>query len=165
MRDLNEDTYKIRHTLISNNKYVLEVLQNKNWSYFIEKILEVSQGDISLLNISGVDQNIKIINGTSDNLAVCKESYSYFYSNIGCAFQRFLQATYKKHIENIEKDLARNLYFIDLKNEQNAKNNVQVFVEFFFIFGRFPGIIDHLPIIPTMETSSFVKENEIISPS
>ena len=37
MHDLNEDTYKIRRTLISDNKYVLEVLQSKNWSYFIKR--------------------------------------------------------------------------------------------------------------------------------
>ena len=60
-------------------------------------MVEVSQGDILSLNISGVEENIKIINSEFDNLAVCKESYSYFYSNIGCAFQRFLQAKYKKH--------------------------------------------------------------------
>ena len=30
MRDLNEETYKIRHTLVSDEKYVLEVLQSKN---------------------------------------------------------------------------------------------------------------------------------------
>ena len=46
MRDLNEDTFKIRHTLISDDKYALEVLHSKNWSYFIEEILEVSQGNI-----------------------------------------------------------------------------------------------------------------------
>ena len=33
MRDLNEDIY------ISDDKYALEVLQSKNWSYFIEKVL------------------------------------------------------------------------------------------------------------------------------
>ena len=60
MHNLNEDTYKTRHISISDNKYVLEVLQSKNWSYFIKKILEVSQGDISLLNMSKV---------SSDNLS------------------------------------------------------------------------------------------------
>ena len=70
-----------------------------------------------------------------------------------------------KNIENIEKDLARNLYFIDLKNEQNAENIMQVFAEFFFPFGRFIGTIDHLFTVPMGETSSFVKENNIISPS
>ena len=39
------------------------------------------------------------------------------------------------------------------------------FAEFFFTFRRFPGTIDHLPIISTGETPSFVKESNIISPS
>ena len=60
MHNLNEDTYKTRHILISDNKYMLEVLQSKFWSYFVKKILEVSQGDISLLNMSKV---------SSDNLS------------------------------------------------------------------------------------------------
>ena len=41
---LNEETYKIRHTLISDHKYAMEVLQSKNWSCFIVKMLEVSLG-------------------------------------------------------------------------------------------------------------------------
>ena len=80
---------------------MLEVLQSKNRSYFIEKMLEVSKGNISSLNINGVEEDIKIINDTFDNLTVCKESYLYLYSNIGCAFQRFLQATHEKHIKDI----------------------------------------------------------------
>ena len=43
---LNEDTYKIiRHTLISDNKYALEVLQSTNWSYFIKKMLQGLPGE------------------------------------------------------------------------------------------------------------------------
>ena len=57
MHNLNEDTYKTRHILISDNKYMLEVLQSKFWSYFVKKILEVSQGDISLLNMSKVSSD------------------------------------------------------------------------------------------------------------
>ena len=128
-------------------------------------MLEVSHGDISSMNISGVEEDIKIISEMFDNLTVCKESYSYFYSNIGCSFQTFLEATREKHIENIEKDLAPNLYFINLKNEHNAENIMRVFGKFFFTFPRFPGTINHLPLILMGETPSFVKENDIISPS
>ena len=42
---------------------------------------------------------------------------------------------------------------------------MQDFAEFFFTFERFPGTIDHLPIIPMGETPSFVKKSDIISPS
>ena len=75
MRDLNEATYKIRHTLILDDKYVLEVLQSKNWSYFIEKVLEVFQGDILSLKLIRAEEDIKIINDTFDNLTVCKDTY------------------------------------------------------------------------------------------
>ena len=104
---------------------------------FYQKMLEVSQSDISPLNISEVEGDMKIMNDSFDNLTVCKKSYSYFYSNIGCAFQRFLQAIHEKHLENIQKDLARNLYFINLKNEQNAEDIMQVLAKFFFTVGRF----------------------------
>ena len=43
--------------------------------------------------------------------------------------------------------------------------NILVFDEFFLAFERYPGTIDHLHIIPTGETTSFVKESNIISPS
>ena len=72
---------------------------------------------------------------------------------------------HEKHIENIEKDLAWNLYFIGVKNKQNAENIMQGFAKFFFAFGRFPGSFDHLPIIPKGETPSIGKERNIISPS
>ena len=45
------------------------------------------------------------------------------------------------------KDLDLNLYFIDLKYEQNAENITRDFAEFFFTFGRFLATTDHLPII------------------
>ena len=64
-----------------------------------------------------------------------------------------------------KNDLALNLNLIDLKNEKNAENIMRVFAKFFFIFGRFPGAIDHLPIIPMGGATSFVKESDVISPS
>ena len=113
MHDLNENAYKIGHTLILDNKYVVEVLQSKNLSYFIEKMLEVSHGDISLLNLSRVSrynlsEDIKVMNDTKDNLTICKDIYSYFCSNIGCMLQTLLETMHKKHIEKMEKDLAQN---------------------------------------------------------
>ena len=65
-------------------------------------------------------------------------------------------------MKNIEKGLALNLYFIDLKS--NVENIMRVFAEIFFTLRRFPGTIDHLPIIPT-GNNSFVKESDIILPS
>lgn len=142
------------------DKYALEDLQSRDWSYFIEKILEIFSGNILSMNFS---EDIKIISYTSHNLTIYKDTYSNFSSNIGCALQRFLQAKHQKHIEAMEKDLAQNYNFIDLKNEQNAEN-MRVFAEFFFTFGRFPGTIDHLPIIQTGETPNFLKKATLFHP-
>ena len=102
MRNLNEYTYEIRHTLISDDKYVLEVLQSKNCSYFIKKTLEVSQGNISSLNMSRVSsdnlsEDIKTINNTKDNSTICKDTYSHFCSNTHCVLQGFCKQR-KKNI-------------------------------------------------------------------
>ena len=58
-RDLGEDTYKIRHTIVSDNHHALEVLNSKDWPYFIIQLLEVSSGDIPLLDLSGISQKQK----------------------------------------------------------------------------------------------------------
>ena len=109
-------------------------------------MLEVSQGHISSLNISRVEENIKIINDTFDNLKVSG-------SNAWKAYWK-----YRKRFS------SKSLFYL-LKNKQNAENTMRTFAEFLFTFGRFPRTIDHLPIIPTRETPSFVKESDIISSS
>ena len=80
--DLKVDAYKIRHTIVSDDQYTLEVLQSRDWPYFIDRLLGVSEGDITSLNLSGVNdssqnnhEKIKIINDTIDNLTICNDYY------------------------------------------------------------------------------------------
>ena len=56
--DLGEKAYKIRHTIVSDNQHALETLQSKDWPYFINRLVEVSEGDITWLNLHGISQNI-----------------------------------------------------------------------------------------------------------
>ena len=49
-RDLGEEAYKIRHTIVSDNQYALDTLQSKDWTYFINRLLEASKGDIHHIN-------------------------------------------------------------------------------------------------------------------
>ena len=86
-RNLGEEPYKIRHTIVSDNQHALENLQRKDWSYFINHLLEVSNGDISSLILVGIGQNqnnmeeLKIINDTVENLEKCKNYYADIYAN------------------------------------------------------------------------------------
>ena len=48
-------------------------MQSKNWQCFIERLIEISEGDITVLDFSGTRNNfneIKILNDSTDNLSV-----------------------------------------------------------------------------------------------
>ena len=86
--NLNKDAYKIRHTIVLDDQYALEV---------IDRLLEVFEGDITYLNLSGVDDNsqnnfeeIKIINDAIDNLTICKDFCSNIYAKIVATFHQYL---------------------------------------------------------------------------
>ena len=134
MCDLGEEAYKIRHTIVSDDQHALEVLQSKDWPHFINRLLEVSNGHISLLNLSGISQNpndveeLKIINDTIENLEICKNYYGDIYVNVGGSFQNYLKNAPDVLIEKMDDDLSSNLYSsIDLKNEPNTKEILQIF--------------------------------------
>ena len=70
-RDLGEEAYKVRHTIVLDDQHALESLQSKDRSYFINRLLEVSSGDISLINLLHNDES-KNINDTVENLKSAK---------------------------------------------------------------------------------------------
>ena len=108
-RDLDEEAYKVRHTIVSDNQHALESLQIKDWSYFINRLLEVSSGDTYSLNLNDVEE-IKIINDTVENLKICKNYYANIYRNISGCFQIYLRSAPGVLIEKIQDGLRLNLY-------------------------------------------------------
>ena len=42
---LGQENFTLRHSIIANNEYPLETLQNRNWSYFIKKLIYFSNND------------------------------------------------------------------------------------------------------------------------
>ena len=45
LKQINEPMKPVRHSVVLNDETTLEILQNKNWQYFIERILEVCQSN------------------------------------------------------------------------------------------------------------------------
>ena len=138
-RDFGEEAYKIRHTIISDKLHAIEKLQSKNWPYFINRLLEVSDGDISLLTLINLNQNqndtneLEIINDTIKNLEICKSYYSDIYGNIGCVFPKYLQNASNNLIQKIQDNRMLNLFLnTDLKNERNPNEILKIFSSFFF---------------------------------
>ena len=76
--------------------YAIEELQRRDWSYFIDRLLKVSEPDNSSLELFNPNHNrvnmneIQINNDTFENLEICKNFYLDIYENVGCAFQKYL---------------------------------------------------------------------------
>ena len=87
-RDFGEEAYGIRHTIVSDDLHGVEKLQRKNWPYFINRLLEVSDGDIPSFNLINLSRNendaneLEIINDFIENLEIYKSYYSDIYANI-----------------------------------------------------------------------------------
>ena len=56
-RDFGEEAYKLRHTIILDNLHALDKLHSKNWPYFIDRVLEISNDNFSLVSLFIFDQN------------------------------------------------------------------------------------------------------------
>ena len=83
LKQINELTKPVHHNVVLNDKTALEILQNKNWQYFIERIVEVCQwnngGELNqLVNI----KEVKIIENSVENFTICKSLYTNFYNQI-----------------------------------------------------------------------------------
>ena len=103
---IGEETYKIKHAIIVNDNYTLEKMQSKNWPYFIERLIEISEGDITAIDFSGTQNNfneIKILKNSKYDLSICKDYYNKIYNNIGHHFAEYLKTLPETLINEIEK--------------------------------------------------------------
>ena len=74
----------VRHTVTSDDDYALREMQNKNWPYFIERILKVSETDLELTNYSMTDKSEnKIITDAVQNFKTVKKLYMCLYNTVG----------------------------------------------------------------------------------
>ena len=83
LRQINEPTKPVRHNVVLNYEISFEILQNENWQYFIEIILEVCQSN----NNDGLNQlvnpkEVKITGNSVENLTICKQLYTSFYNQV-----------------------------------------------------------------------------------
>ena len=50
---ISEEAYKVKHTIIAGNNYPLEKMQSKNWPFFVERLIKISEGNITALDFGG----------------------------------------------------------------------------------------------------------------
>ena len=63
--------FPIRHSTLTDDNYALNALQDRNWPYFINRIIEFSQGFINLSDLHHSDATeINILNNTRANFTM-----------------------------------------------------------------------------------------------
>ena len=151
---------EIRHSVIADDDYALENLQNKNWQYFVETLLFVASDQLSEFEESEKD----ILEKTFDNLNYCKDYYQTGFDDTAYFFYRYIKKIHDIFVEKMEDNISRKIYFHKpLKSIENPRELLKLFSQFFFKTGRFPGS-ENLAIVPMGVMPSFVKTNEVISP-
>lgn len=160
-----KNIFTIRHSIVANDEYALEILQNRSWFHFIKNLIYISNNDLSfdLFQEENNEEN-SLIDQTFENLNYCKSFYENVFDDIAYFFHRKLKETPNTFIEKMEEDLAREIFYHKkIKEQENSTEVLQKFNQFFFKTGRFPGTND-LAVVPSGLIPSFVKTKDVISP-
>ena len=154
----------VRDSVITDDGLALEVIQNKNWQYFIETILAACKTQNGGVNNTVDLKNINLIKSSIENITICKQTYLNFYNQISQYLENTIKNLPGDERNEIDCDLQRNNYFINLgkTNEFSDHNIIDTFGEFFQQHRRFPGSQD-LIVVSRPEIPYFIKTDKIIS--
>ena len=160
--------YPIKHSEIISNEIGLETIQNYNWQYFIEKIIQISNNNELLEREDFKDdeefEDYLIIEKTQQNLKYCKEFYNGIYDDIAYFFQRKIHEIPIETIHEIREDLSNyRIYFKDIKKVESSKELLTIFSDFYFKTGRFPGSHNLLNVPPGVNPP-FIQKHDRLSP-
>ena len=108
-------------------------------------------------------KNINITKNSVENIIIGKQTYFSFYMQISQCLVNTIKNLEVDEREEIERDLQRNNYLINLgeTNEFSNHNIIDTFYEFYQQHGRFPGSQD-LIVVPKPEILHFIKTNKVI---
>ena len=83
---------KIRHSIIANDDFALNVVQSHNWQYFIETLLHISNNETNLddYNLENDEEfdRYSIIQKTLDNLKYCRNLYEGVFNDVSYFFHK-----------------------------------------------------------------------------
>ena len=74
---------KTTHSVVTNNYLAAEEIQNQNWQYFIERIIEVYKSKEAGSTIKSTEDFLLT---TVENVTVAKKVYETFYNTVARNF-------------------------------------------------------------------------------
>ena len=159
----------IRHSEIVENEHALQIVQSRNWQYFIETLLHISNNELNEDSFDLKDdeafEDYLIIGKTAQNLKYCKNFYEEVFDDIAYFLHKQIKETPDEIVEKMEEDLANEkIYYKRIKEIESHAEFLMIFNNFYFKTGRFPGNYVDLMVVPPGVKPSFVKSYDQISP-
>ena len=164
-QDRGRKKHSVRHTKLAADDYALQKLQDKNCPYFINRIIEFSQGvfDINDVITSDADE-VNILNNTRANFEIVKNLYNELLTSVGINLHEYFMNLDIDVKRKIDTDLTNNNYFTWDPHDTFVQSRIlATYRDFFYDTGRFPGR-NTLIHVPMANMPHFINANDWISP-
>ena len=163
--DRGRPKYSIRHSTLTDDNYALGALQDRNWPYFISRIIEYSQGFLNLSDLAASDATeINILRNTRANFEIVKGVYGELFTSVGINLHELFKITGYITKQRIDTDLTNNNFFPWDPNEQHIQNRIlTTYRDFYYETGRFPGR-STLISVPRARIPEFIRSQDVLSP-
>ena len=100
---IDKPLIKIRHTLVTDNYLVAEEIQNQDWEYFIDRVIEVCKSkEIG----SSIQPDEESLLSTVENVTLTKKVYDMVYNAVA---RNFYSAIKKMSVDKKEKEIKEDL--------------------------------------------------------
>ena len=110
--DRGRQKYPIRYSTLTDDNYALQTLQDRNWPYFISRIIEFSQGFINLNDLTTSDSTENnILNNTRANFEIVKDLYNELFNSVGINLHEYFKNFEIVEKQRIDTDLTNNNSF------------------------------------------------------
>ena len=164
-QDRGRKKQSVRHTKVSTDDYTLQKLQDKNWPYFINRIIEFSQCVFDINDIITTDADeVNILNNTRSNFEIVKNLYNELLTSVGINLHEYFMNLDIDKKKKIDTDLTNNNYFTWDPHESFIQTRIlATYRDFFYETGRFPGR-NTLIHIPMANMPPFINATDWISP-
>ena len=122
---------KIRHSKVTDDYLAAEEIQNQNWQYFIERVIEVCKSkEIG----STIKKSEVFLLTTVENVTMAKKSCETFYNIVERNFFLTMQQLSVDEKTEIKDDFLRENFLWE-----DASSQLDTWIAFYFKFGGFPG--------------------------
>ena len=145
---------KIRHSQLTDDYLATSEIQNQDWQYFIERILELSTQPNS------INPQETMLKNTIENITVAKEIYKMTFDTIANNFNLIIPDLGAEKIQDISEH-----FYLKKYSFSESVTNLKDWVSFYYDYGKFPGSSQELITIPYAQNPYFLKTDEHLSPA